>query len=665
MRRGRLDDGRLRNQKPRRGQLLIALTAVLTVVAGGLAVPMAARADAVSDIAAHFDAADIISDEVMFNPGTMSAAQIQTFLDGMVPTCRTGYTCLKSYRQTTTTRTADPMCGQYTGAANESAATIIARVGAACGVNPQALIVTLQKEQGLVTDSWPSSGQFRIATGYGCPDTAACDSTYYGFFNQVYMAAWAFKRYTSPPGTSAFFSWYPVGRPSQVQYSPSGSCGSKTVVIKNKATASLYYYTPYTPNAAALAAGFGTASCGAYGNRNFFLYFTEWFGSTHYIATGAIGDLVHALSTTAQKALGNPTANQVAVTAGGGGLAQTFAHGTVYSSSAGTRLVSGAVLSEYVQRGGPGGALGWPAGGVATSRSHGGGTVQSFQHGKVFSSPAGVYSVTGALRTAYHAAGYQRGTLGWPTSDATVSAANGGGLSQRFQGGQVLQPTGGGAHLVTGAFLTQYLGRDGSQGSLGWPVGDAVAVKAHGGGSMQAFQAGGLYASKAGRFAVLGAIGTEFAAHGGVTGGLGWPVATARHVSAHGGGSGQRFTGGTIYWSSAGGAHLVSGAVLTEYLRRGGPAGSLGWPTARGVHIAGHGGSAQAFRSGQIFKSRHGTVTVRGTVLTAYLAAGGPAGRLGWPTGSAHVVKGVTVQVFQHGSIRWTTARGAGITAAR
>ncbi len=635
------------------------------MVAGAFTAPTAAQADDVGAIAQRFDAGDIISDEVMFNPTTMTAAQIQTFLNAMAPNCRAGATCLKSYQQTTTTRAADPMCAQYTGAANESAATIIARVGLACGVNPQSLIVTLQKEQGLVTNAAPTAGQYRIATGYGCPDTAACDSTYYGFFNQVYMAAWAFKRYTSPPGTSAFFSWYPVGRPSHVQYSPSASCGSKDIIIKNKATASLYYYTPYTPNAGALAAGFGTAPCGAYGNRNFFLYFTEWFGSTHYVATGAIGDLVHGLSAAAQKALGSPTANQVAVAAAGGGLSQTFVGGTVYSSAAGTRLVTGAVLAEYRQRGGPGGALGWPAGGVATSKSHGGGTVQAFQSGKVFSSKAGVFSVTGTVRTRYHAAGYQGGALGWPTSDAVAVAANGGGVTQTFQSGRVLQPTGGAARLVTGVFLTQYLGRNGPLGSLGWPTSDATAVGAHGGGSTQAFQGGGLYRSKAGQFAVVGAIGAEYALHGGVAGGLGWPLGSARSSTAHGGGSAQRFDGGTIYWSSTGGAHLVSGAVLTEYLRRGGPAGPLSWPTARGVHIAGHGGSAQTFRSGQIFKSSHGTFAVRGAILTAFLAAGGPAGRLGWPTGSAHVVKGVTVQVFSHGSIRWTAAHGATLTTAR
>ncbi len=53
------------------------------------------------------------------------------------------------------------------------------------------------------------------------------------------------------------------------------------VNIVNLATAALYDYTPYQPNAAALAAGYGTGdSCSSYGNRNFYLYFNDWFGTT-------------------------------------------------------------------------------------------------------------------------------------------------------------------------------------------------------------------------------------------------------------------------------------------------------------------------------------------------------------------------------------------------
>jgi hypothetical protein len=70
---------------------------------------------------------------------------------------------------------------------------------------------------------------------------------------------------------------YPVGY-NYVQYNPSTSCGGSVINIENKATSALYRYTPYQPNSGSLAAGYGTASCGSYGNRNFYLYFMDWFG---------------------------------------------------------------------------------------------------------------------------------------------------------------------------------------------------------------------------------------------------------------------------------------------------------------------------------------------------------------------------------------------------
>ena len=64
-----------------------------------------------------------------------------------------------------------------------------------------------------------------------------------------------------------------------IQYNPDAACGGSWVYIENQATASLYNYTPYQPNQGALDAGAGTAHCGAYGNRNFWRFFNEWFGS--------------------------------------------------------------------------------------------------------------------------------------------------------------------------------------------------------------------------------------------------------------------------------------------------------------------------------------------------------------------------------------------------
>jgi len=228
-----------------------------------------------------FQAGNIISDAVFFDSGTMTAAQIQQFLEAKVPKCRSGYVCLRDWYDTSRTTSSDAMCGAYSGGVRERASTIVYKVARACGINPRVLLVMLEKEQGLVTHVWPSDWRYTIAMGQGCPDTAACDTRYYGFFNQVYGAAWQLKRYANPPGTSQYFTWYAPGKTWNVRWHPNASCGSAPVLIQNQATADLYYYTPYQPNAAALRAGYGEGDgCSSYGNRNFFQYFTDWFGST-------------------------------------------------------------------------------------------------------------------------------------------------------------------------------------------------------------------------------------------------------------------------------------------------------------------------------------------------------------------------------------------------
>ncbi|MET0859715.1 MAG: hypothetical protein ABW091_01675 [Microbacterium sp.] len=229
----------------------------------------------------QFQAGNIMSDAVFFNSGTMSAAQIQSFLEARVPRCDAGYTCLKDWYDTSRTVAADAMCGAYSGGVRERASTIIYKVAQACGINPQVILATLEKEQGLVTHVWPSDWRYERAMGQGCPDTAECDTRYLGFFNQVYGAAWQFKRYANPPGTSQYFTWYAPGQTWNVRYHPDASCGSSPVYIQNQATANLYYYTPYQPNGASLRAGYGEGDgCSSYGNRNFYQRFTDWFGST-------------------------------------------------------------------------------------------------------------------------------------------------------------------------------------------------------------------------------------------------------------------------------------------------------------------------------------------------------------------------------------------------
>lgn len=270
---------------------VVSSTVAALLLAGGLTVGSATLGAAPESQAAdlsQFQAGNIISDALFFDPHAMTVDEIQAFLNSKVPSCAGGYTCLKDYHEDTHTVSGNPMCDTYLGAANESAAMIIYRVSALCGISSKAILVMLQKEQGLVTATSPSAGRFESAMGAGCPDTAACDSDYYGFYNQVRYGSYLLKRYTQPTGTGPGTDWdtrydlmKPVGQVSQIQYNPNAGCGTQSVLISNQATHSLYMYTPYTPNAAALAAGYGVGDgCSSYGNRNFFQFYSDWFGST-------------------------------------------------------------------------------------------------------------------------------------------------------------------------------------------------------------------------------------------------------------------------------------------------------------------------------------------------------------------------------------------------
>lgn len=224
-----------------------------------------------------FQPGNIISDQNFFDYTSMTVADIQAFLDAKGPTSCTN--CLRQYRANTYYRAPNPdRCPSAIEAkTNVSAAQMIYDVAQACHVSPKVMLVTLQKEMSLVTLAAPSDTRYQRAMGYACPDSAPCSSAYYGLFIQLYSAASQWNWYSNPKSN---FTYYRIGATTAVRYNPNTSCGSSPVYIQNRATAALYYYTPYQPNAAALANLYGTGnSCSAYGNRNFWRLYSDWFGS--------------------------------------------------------------------------------------------------------------------------------------------------------------------------------------------------------------------------------------------------------------------------------------------------------------------------------------------------------------------------------------------------
>ena len=241
-----------------------------------------------------FNPGRLIDDVVFTDNSTMTVDEIQQFLEQTLPngTCnryqanfyntshQPPYTCLFEFQQNPTTKVHNYGSFEADGSptaveGGQSAAEIIWNASQIYNINPQVLLVLLQKEQSLITDTWPWPEQYAKATGYACPDDAACSPQFADFHNQIFGAAWQFRQYLDNLNSY----WYIIGT-NYIYYHPNTACGTQTVNIENAATIALYLYTPYVPNQAALDNLYGIGDhCSAYGNRNFWVYFNRWFGS--------------------------------------------------------------------------------------------------------------------------------------------------------------------------------------------------------------------------------------------------------------------------------------------------------------------------------------------------------------------------------------------------
>ena len=214
----------------------------------------------------------------------MDEEQVQTFLNTQGQDCQ-GEWCVKSHRFEVHAEEKDELCSAYTppeitSTENRKAASpvatgaqVIMAAARSCHINPRALLVLLQKESGVVTMRNPQEKNYRFAMGLNCPDNAACDKKYAGFFNQVFGAARRFQYYRANPGQYQFSAQHV----NSIRFNPNAACGSSKVYIENTATALLYIYTPYQPNRAALTGK--PDSCSSFGNLNFARLWEQWFGA--------------------------------------------------------------------------------------------------------------------------------------------------------------------------------------------------------------------------------------------------------------------------------------------------------------------------------------------------------------------------------------------------
>jgi putative cell wall-binding protein len=318
------------------GSTIAAVLAVSALIAVQQVAPQQAKALSNSD----FQAGYIISDANFYSTNAMSQAQIQTFLNAQEPGTCGANGCLKSTLWPTTSKaeeisTSNPktkgnvLCQAYTSAGNETAAAIIFKVQQACDISAKVILVTLQKEEGLVSNASPSANNISIAMGYACPDSSVCNSLYYGLFNQVYSGALQLNIYKE-----ADFGIQPGVH--NIDISPVCPGQTVTVNVLNYATAALYNYTPYTPNAALLANIFGTGDgCSSYGNRNFWLFYNQYFGSPTGGVTGALQAVTTGNNTVTVSgwALDPDTSNSINVVISGNGWSNSVSANSANTAS--------------------------------------------------------------------------------------------------------------------------------------------------------------------------------------------------------------------------------------------------------------------------------------------------------------------------------------------
>ncbi len=189
----------------------------------------------------------LVSDAEMTDPLAMSRPQIQTFLAARG--------ALGSYKT------------KDVNGEEKRASDIIFESAEAFGLNPQFLLVLLQREQSLVEDSDPNERQLAWAMGYAVCDDCSKDDPliqkFKGFGNQVYYAA---KRIRSSYLSDLAARGFTV---SGVGPGIEAKIDGTSVIPENHATAALYTYTPHL-----------------HGNENFVKIWQRWF--TRDYPTGSL-----------------------------------------------------------------------------------------------------------------------------------------------------------------------------------------------------------------------------------------------------------------------------------------------------------------------------------------------------------------------------------------
>ncbi|WP_369070420.1 hypothetical protein [Kineococcus terrestris] len=372
-----------------------------------------------------------------------------------------------------------------------------------------------------------------------------------------------------------------------------------------------------------------------------------WPSAGAYLASGdASPGAPQSLSGLAQRPSTTPDGTQVFRAANGSFVLPPREDGHV---------VRGAIHDRWLAEGGPASRLGLPTTsefGVTTLDGY----YTRFRGGTVYWSPAGgARAVRGAIAQGYASRDFERGT-GLPTSEEFGPLLRG-GYGQHFTRGSLYWSPGSGVWRVQGAVRDRWAALGWERSVLGYPVSDEQPVLRGGVGRVQHFQGGSVYwRAETGAHPVRGAVRDTWDRLGGPNGLVGMPVG-AEFGPLAGGGYGQHFTQGSVYWSPATGGHSVleTGGVRARWAELGWERG-IGYPTSDTFVGLRDQWKGQHFERGSLYsRSFLGdpapVFLVQGLIRDLWGQLGWENGEYGYPTSQEYAVPGGRRQDFEGGSL--------------
>ncbi|MGK2881140.1 MAG: LGFP repeat-containing protein [Mycobacterium sp.] len=306
----------------------------------------------------------------------------------------------------------------------------------------------------------------------------------------------------------------------------------------------------------------------------------------------------------------------------GTGFARNYAGGRIlFTPATGARVMGGAILAKYDELGGAGdGDLGFPTADEQAGAFSPDARYITFADGVIYYTPAaGAWLVRGPINAAWDKLGSTSSPFGAPIDDARWDGPI---LAQRFTGGELSWD------ITTGAFT-----------------------------SVPPELAGELADLPPQQVEPNVAINAVWRSAGGPTGPLG--AKTGDIYPAGPDGIAQDFVGGAVFFSTATGPAIVTGAILERYLSLGGPGGELGFPTASEMDGGIPGSRISSFAAQDkpviFWTPENGAVVARGAINAAWATLGGAPAQIGVPLADQSVDGDVVTQRFSGGEISWNS----------